>query len=195
MENSHSKPHAMILPFLLQGHVNPAVQLAIQLTVTFVNTQAVHHQIVESQSPNTTIEDVNIFDELRKSSLDIRYETISDGFPVRFDRSLNLDQFREALYYHLNLLRENGHFASDGNHRQDAIHYVPGVKAIKPIDLTSYLQATEVTSTIHKIICKAFDEVKRADFILCNTIQELESETISALPRKATYICNWPCIP
>lgn len=177
MENNHSKPHAVLFSYPLQGHVIPAVHLAIKLasngfTVTFVNTRAVHHQIIKSQSLDTPSEDVNIFDGVCKSSLDIRYVTISDGFPIGFDRSLNHDQFWEGvlhdfpahvdelvaelvrsdppvtcliadtffvwptmiaakynlvnvsfwtepvlvltLYYHIYLLRENGHFASPG---------------------------------------------------------------------------------
>ncbi|KAM5559765.1 UDP-glycosyltransferase 86A1-like [Rosa sericea] len=262
MENNHSKPHAVLFPYPLQGHVIPAVHLAIKLasngfTITFVNTQAVHHQIIKSQSPDNAIEDdVDIFNGVCKSSLDIRYVTISDGFPIGFDRSLNHDQFWEGillvfpahvdelvaklvrsdppvtcliadtffvwptmmatkynllnvsfwtepvlvltLYYHLYLLRENGHFASHGNHRQDTIKYIPGVKAIEPKDLMSYLQATEVsevTSVVHKIIYKAFEEVKRADFILCNTIQELESDTISALQEKQPTYAIGPIFP
>ena len=177
MENHHSKPHAVLFPYPLQGHVIPAVHLAIKLasygfTVTFVNTQAVHHQIIKSQSLDSPSEDVNIFEGVCKLSLDIRYVTISDGFPIGFDRSLNHDQFWEGvlhvfpahvdelvaelvrsdppvtcliadtffvwptmiaakynlvnvsfwtepvlvltLYYHIYLLRENGHFASPG---------------------------------------------------------------------------------
>ncbi|KAL6145782.1 hypothetical protein ACLB2K_056467 [Fragaria x ananassa] len=258
MENNHSKPHAVLFSYPLQGHVIPAVHLAIKLasngfTVTFVNTRAVHHQIIKSQSLDTPSEDVNIFDGVCKSSLDIRYVTISDGFPIEFDRSLNHDQFWEGvlhdfpahvdelvaelvrsdppvtcliadtffvwptmiaakynlvnvsfwtepvlvltLYYHIYLLRENGHFASPGNHRQDTIDYIPGVKAIEPKDLMSYLQATDVTSVVHRIIFKAFEEVKRADFILCNTIQELESGTISAFQEKQPTYAIGPIFP
>ncbi|PRQ43589.1 putative hexosyltransferase [Rosa chinensis] len=259
MENNHSKPHAVLFPYPLQGHVIPAVHLAIKLassgfTVTFVNTRAVHHQIIKSQSPDNAIEDdVNIFNGVCKSSLDIRYATISDGFPIGFDRSLNHDQFWEGvlhvfpahvdelvaklvrsdppvtcliadtffvwptmmatkynlvnvsfwtepvlvltLYYHIYLLRENCHFASRDNHRKDTIDYIPGVKAIEPKDLMSYLQATEVTSVEHRIIFKAFEEVKRADFILCNTVQELESDTISALQEKQPTYAIGPIFP
>ncbi|XP_050381374.1 UDP-glycosyltransferase 86A1-like [Argentina anserina] len=261
MENTHSRPHAVIFPYPLQGHVIPAVHLAIKLasngfTVTFVNTQAVHHQIIKSQSLDTAMEDnqdINIFGGVCKSSLDIRYVTISDGFPIGFNRSLNHDQFWEGvlhvfpahvdelvaklvrsdppvtcliadtffvwptmiaakynlvnvsfwtepilvltLYYHIYLLRENGHFASHDNHRQDTIDYIPGVKAIEPKDLMSYLQAAEITSVVHRIIYKAFEEVKRADFILCNTIQELESDTISALQEKQPTYAIGPIFP
>ncbi|XP_059305864.1 UDP-glycosyltransferase 86A1-like [Lycium ferocissimum] len=34
-----------------------------------------------------------------ESGLDIRYKTVNDGFPLRFDRSLNHDQFVEGLLH------------------------------------------------------------------------------------------------
>lgn len=69
------------------------------------------------------------------------------------------------------------------------------MKAIEPKDLMSYLQATHVTSVVHRIIYKAFEEVKRADFILCNTIQELESGTISAFQEKQPTYAIGPIFP
>lgn len=256
MEKNQQKPHAIMFAYPLQGHVIPFVHLALKLasngfTITFVNTQSIHHHITKSQ-PTTA--DNNIFAGARRSGLDIRYMTISDGFPLGFDRSLNHDQFMEGvlhvfsshvdelvgklvhsvdppvtcliadtffvwssiiankynlvnvsfwtepalvltLYYHLDLLTKNGHFASQAN-RKDLIDYIPGVRAIEPKDLMSYLQATDNISTVvHRIIYKAFEDVKRADFIVCNTIQELESETILALQEKQPIYAIGPVFP
>lgn len=46
-----------------------------------------------------------------------------------------------------------------------------------------YLTASGVATIEHKVTIKAFEEVKKADFILLNTVQELESETLSALAK------------
>ncbi|CAH8384158.1 unnamed protein product [Eruca vesicaria subsp. sativa] len=226
MERAKSrKPHAMMIPFPLQGHVIPFVHLAIKLasrgfTITFVNTDSIHHNISTARQGDAG----DIFSAARTSgNLDIRYTTVSDGFPLEFDRSLNHDQFFEGLihvfpahvddlinkisrrgddppvtclisdtfyvwssmicnkhnlvnvsfwtqpalvlniYYHLHLLISNGHFMSLDN-REDVIDYIPGVKAIDPKDLISYLQ--------------------KADFVLCNTVQELEPGSLSALQAK-----------
>ncbi|KAE8099631.1 hypothetical protein FH972_017596 [Carpinus fangiana] len=256
MANNHQKPHAIIFPFPLQGHVIPSVRLALKLasngfTITFVNTLSIHHRIRKSQPSSA---DNNIFAGAAKSGLDIRYMTISDGFPLGFDRSLNHDQFMEgllhvfsshvdelvgkvvhsdppvtcliadtffvwtsmiadkynlvnvsfwtepalvlALCYHLDLLRQNGHFASQDN-RKDTIDYIPGVRAIEPKDLIYFLQATadNVPTVAHLTAYKAFDDVKRADFIVCNTVQELESETISALQQKQPIYAVGPVFP
>ena len=104
-DSSHRRPHAIMIPVPLQGHINPTVHLAMKLaskgfTITFVNTQFIHHHITKSK-PNTTSQEVNVDDDIfagaRKSGLDIRYKTVSDGFPLAFDRFLNADTFLEGL--------------------------------------------------------------------------------------------------
>ena len=84
-------------------------------------------------------------------------------------------------------------FISDN--RKDTIHYIPGVPAIKPKDLMSYLQATDTSTPEHKIIYKAFADVKRADFILINTVQELEPTAVSALLEKQPTYAIGPIFP
>lgn len=98
--NEDFKPHAIFVAYPLQGHVNPSVHLARKLaengfTITFINTQYVHHECSRARGN----EDDDIFVDARKSGLDIRYATISDGLPVGFDRSLNHDQFMAALLH------------------------------------------------------------------------------------------------
>ncbi|KAL6998208.1 hypothetical protein U1Q18_008334 [Sarracenia purpurea var. burkii] len=251
--------HAIMVAYPLQGHVIPFVHLALKLatngfTVTFVNTESIHHQISRA-GPETAVDGGcgDMFAETRKSGLDIRYATVSDGLPVGFDRSLNHDQFMECvlhalsahvdelvgkivvrseppvtcliadtffvwpsmiaakynlvnisfwtepalvftLYYHLDLLRKNGHFGSHDT-REDPIDYIPGVRSIKRMDLMSYLQTTDISTVVHQIIYRAFDDVKRADMILCNTVQELEPETITALHQKQPIYPIGPIFP
>lgn len=100
--NEQNRPHALMFPYPLQGHVIPFVNLAIKLAskgfkITFVNTESIHHQISKSRSNETTHDD--IFAGTRKSGLDVRYVTVSDGFPIGFDRSLNHDQFFEGIMH------------------------------------------------------------------------------------------------
>ncbi|KAJ8570831.1 hypothetical protein K7X08_037803 [Anisodus acutangulus] len=244
MNQAHQKPHAILFPYPLQGHVIPFVNLAIKLasngfTITFINTQSVHQRISKSQPNINDVEGNDIFSGARKSGLDIRDVTIYDGFPIDFDRSLNHDTYFETImndfvfhvdelvgklvvpdpspnilvadtffvwpstiakkynlvnvsywtepalvlsvYYHLDLLRKNGHYDCIDK-RHDIIDYIPGVKAIKRTDLSSYIQSNDTNMVENRIIHKAiFTGVKKAEFIICNTVQELESETIVAL--------------
>ncbi|CAL5422338.1 unnamed protein product [Camellia sinensis] len=266
-DKDHKKLHAIMIAYPLQGHIIPTVHLAIKLaskgfTITFINTQSIHHQISKSNPPpppppsSTAVDGGDFFAGARNSGLDIRYATVCDGLPLGFDRSLNHDQFMECLlhvfsahvdelvgkivrselesecpvtcliadtffvwpsviakkynlvhvsfwtepalvltlYYHLELLRKNGHFASHDK-REDTIDYIPGVRSIKPTDLMSYLQATDIGTVVHRIIYKAFEDAKRADVIVCNTIQELEPETIPALNQKKPTYAIGPIFP
>lgn len=74
------------------------------------------------------------------------------------------------------------------NKREDIIDYIPGVKSIKPTDLPSYIQSNDTNMVVNRIIERAFKEVRNVDFIICNTVQKLEPETISALQKyQPTY--------
>ncbi|RVX20361.1 UDP-glycosyltransferase 86A1 [Vitis vinifera] len=254
MASTHQNPHAILVAYPLQGHVIPAVHLAINLasrgfTITFVNTLSIHQQTSRAQGAGSD----DIFSGSREAGLDIRYTTVSDGLPVGFDRSLNHDQFMAALlhvlsahveelvervvaeeappvscliadtffvwpsalakkfgllyvsfwtepalvftlYYHMDLLRKHGHFDCSET-RKDVIDYIPGVEAIHPRDMTSYLQATDTSTVCHQIISTAFQDAKGADFVLCNTVEELELHTISALQAKKKLYAVGPIFP
>ncbi|XP_042495281.1 UDP-glycosyltransferase 86A1-like [Macadamia integrifolia] len=260
MDKDEQKPHAIFVGYPLQGHVIPAVHLAIKLaskgfTITFVNTDAIHHKTSEARldSSAAAADDDDIFAGARKAGLDIRYRTVADGLPLDFDRSVNHDQFMASLlhvfsahvevlvgkiikseeppvtcliadtffvwpsmiakkfgllyvsfwtepalvfnlYYHIHLLRSNSHFACQDK-RKDTIDYIPGVASIEPTDLTSYLQDTDTTTVCHQIICKSFEEARGADFVLCNTVQELEPNTISALQLEKPFYAVGPIFP
>ncbi|KAK4419225.1 UDP-glycosyltransferase 86A1 [Sesamum alatum] len=246
------KPHAIMISVPYQGHLNPFVHLAIKLAskgfaITFVHTGDVHHQISKSpqnlNSPSGSNE-VDIFSEARDSGLDICYTTISDGFPLEFDRVQNADEYWESLFhdfpscvdefignliessdpsllpflvtdtvyswpatiakkynlvnvsfwtepalvfaidnYYFDLLRTNGHFPLTDD-PEYSIDYIPGVESISSKDVMPYLQETDTTTVTHKILIRAFEEVKKADFILHNTVQELEHYTLSTLNQK-----------
>ncbi|CAN1252985.1 UDP-glycosyltransferase 86A1 [Linum perenne] len=252
------KPHAIIVPYPLQGHVIPAVHLAVKLasqgfTITFINTEYIHHKAAAAAASGGG---GDVFADVRKSGLDIRYSTVSDGLPVGFDRSLNHDEFMASilhvlpthveeviagivvagekdgavvrclvadtffvwpskvakkfglvyvsvwtepalvytLYHHVHLLRQNGHFGCQ-DRRKDAIDYIPGVKRIEPKDTTSYLQEATETTICHQIIFAAFEDARGADFILANTIKELELDTISGLEQDHKVHAVGPIFP
>ncbi|KAI3459868.1 hypothetical protein Pfo_016531 [Paulownia fortunei] len=88
-----------------------------------------------------------------------------------------------SISYHMDLLRQNGHFPYSGP-GVDHVNYIPGVQPIRTKDLMSYIQYPDAVPVLIKVVVKAFEQVKNADFILCNTVQELESESLSALNQK-----------
>lgn len=98
------KAHAIMVALPYQGHLSPLIDLAMKLaskgiTVTFINTQHAHNQMATSQHASSDHE-LDIFSEARASGLDISYSTISDGFPLEFDRDLNVLEFWEFQIRH-----------------------------------------------------------------------------------------------
>lgn len=98
------KPHAIMVPVPLQGHLIPFVQLALKLaskgfTITFINTQITHAKIARARSLDGESFDDDIFSGVRNlHGFDIRYVTLSDGFPLSFDRSRNHNEFMEGMF-------------------------------------------------------------------------------------------------
>lgn len=68
---------------------------------------------------------------------------------------------------------------SESDTQKLEIDYVPGIKSMSAKDLMQALKDGNDRSAI--TLFKSFEEVKKADFILHNTVHELESDTLSAL--------------
>ncbi|KAI3472058.1 hypothetical protein Pfo_028746 [Paulownia fortunei] len=75
-------------------------------------------------------------------------------------------------------------FFSGARNLGKVIDFIPGVHSIKSKDLMSYLKDEDITTIIHQIVIDAFEQVQYADFILINTVNELEHETVLALNQK-----------
>ncbi|KAL3628499.1 hypothetical protein CASFOL_027545 [Castilleja foliolosa] len=81
------------------------------------------------------------------------------------------------LAYHWDLLKEKGHLPSKDS-KDVKIDYIPGVESISIKDLMMYL---DPQSLVAEGLFIAFTNNKKADFILHNTAEELESGALSAL--------------
>lgn len=97
-----------------------------------------------------------------------------------------------SLYYHLQLLRDNGHVPVNG--RYETVNYVPGIPSINTRDFMSFLHDSDL-KLLHNIMFKAFEEVRSAELILCNTVEELEAEAISALQEQGPFYAIGPLFP
>uniref|UniRef100_A0A803P5M3 UDP-glycosyltransferases domain-containing protein n=1 Tax=Cannabis sativa TaxID=3483 RepID=A0A803P5M3_CANSA len=81
------------------------------------------------------------------------------------------------------------------DNREDTIEYIPGIKAIEPKDLVSFLQDTDFSTSMHRLISMTSKEMKSADFILCNTVHELEFEPILAIQEQRPMYAIGPLFP
>ncbi|KAL8040410.1 hypothetical protein ABFX02_10G095800 [Erythranthe guttata] len=243
------KSHAIMISLPYQGHINPFVSLALKLasngfSVTFVHFEFVHQKLSKAIHSNNT--EVDLFSEARESGLDIRYTTITDGFPSEFDRELHFEEYLESitfdlpsiidefvgktiesdpysvhflvsdtiyawsgkisdkynlinvslwtqpallfsLGYHMELLREKGHFPWKAffNVRQysrgNKLRSRSSVNKHKRLDAVFYKSRVGIYS--NQSLIRGIRQVKKADFILHNTVYELESQTLSALSK------------
>eukprot|EP00253_Pinus_taeda_P007303 PITA_07303 len=102
-----------------------------------------------------------------------------------------------SIYYHWDLLVENGHFPfvnSEEDHER-LINYMPGVSGLKITDLPSYFQELDVSSKVHKLLYEGFQSVRGADWIIANTVEDLESRTIAELQSKKPFWSVGPLLP
>ncbi|KMT04457.1 hypothetical protein BVRB_8g181290 [Beta vulgaris subsp. vulgaris] len=99
------------------------------------------------------------------------------------------------FYFHLHLLKENGHVGPGSNARDDTIDYIPGISSIKRSDLTSYLQEEDLTTMSHQCILPSMEDTKQADFILGNNVHELEAQTIEAIQTTTPFYAIGPLFP
>ncbi|KAI4378728.1 hypothetical protein MLD38_016167 [Melastoma candidum] len=109
--------HAVFLTIALQGHIHPAVNLAIELasrgiTITFVIIRHIHLKLPNSSSSSSSDgrDDRDIFEGARRAGLDIGYEIIDDGLPTEYDRNKNIDQLFKAnihvFFAHVDFMME-----------------------------------------------------------------------------------------
>lgn len=69
------------------------------------------------------------------------------------------------------------------------------MEAIEPRDLPVYFQENDTTSAVYLTVYKGFEDAKKADIVICNTVQELEPQTISALQEKQPFYAIGPLFP
>ncbi|KAH9310623.1 hypothetical protein KI387_025658, partial [Taxus chinensis] len=87
-------PHAVIIPYPAQGHINPLIRLSEKLAaqgivITFVNTEVNHSRMMKARNNRHGIS--------KDPSFNIRFVQISDGLPLEFNRTDNPDEAFNAL--------------------------------------------------------------------------------------------------
>eukprot|EP01018_Ginkgo_biloba_P018150 Gb_12020 [translate_table: standard] len=79
-----------------------------------------------------------------------------------------------AIYNHLSDIVSNGHFPPKKT--EDIIDYIPGLPPLEPKYLPSHIQDGDSTSDMHQTLSTQFELVSRADWVIGNTVDDLESE-------------------
>ncbi|KAH7511986.1 hypothetical protein FEM48_Zijuj12G0042300 [Ziziphus jujuba var. spinosa] len=173
-----------MIPINPQDDISTAVYLAIKLaskgfTITFINTKGTHHQIIKSQPQEDGNDDQNIFAGARKSGLDIRYKTVTDA---------QMDELVGNIA---------GADPSVSCLIADTVHSWPSTIAKKyKLVYISFRTEPALVFTLycHLDLLKAFEDVKKAEFILCNTVEEHEPHAISAIREKQPIYAIGPVL-
>nr|AGA84057.1 UDP-glucosyltransferase isoform 1 [Picrorhiza kurrooa] len=85
-----------------------------------------------------------------------------------------------SLNYHTDLLKEHAHYPCKDDIEED-INYLPGVDSISTRDIMPYLKEIGINNYGVQSYVNGIEAIKNVDFVLHNTVQELEPETLSAL--------------
>ncbi|KAG6434003.1 hypothetical protein SASPL_105622 [Salvia splendens] len=237
MGERQRKLHGIMICVPYQGHL--ALKLASSgVVITFVHLEFLHRQ---THHANKT--DVDLFSKAREVGLDIRFTTVTDPFPLEFDRDANFNEYWEAMVHdfpplvdefvgkilasdrnmlhflvadtvRLHLARRRRpqiqprqRFSLDAvglgvllgislgrliNEVDEEIKYVPVIESINTKDLIAYLRQSQCESVISRASRLQFEQGKMADFVLQNTVEELEPRALSALN---SYLPNYAIGP
>ncbi|KAL2239214.1 UDP-glycosyltransferase 87A1-like [Sesamum indicum] len=89
-----------------------------------------------------------------------------------------------TVFYHVDLLVQNGHFPVDLSVNGDAVvDYIPGLSPVRLADLPTILRDQETTSMLQKIL----PNESKAKFLVFTSIDALESQVLDAIKQKSTF--------
>jgi len=86
-----------------------------------------------------------------------------------------------SIYYHAHLLESHPHslYKGSGDEGNILIDYIPGVPTFHPRDLPSFLHEQDpVSQYLLDLLLKSLESCRRADWVLCNSFDDLESSTV-----------------
>eukprot|EP01018_Ginkgo_biloba_P028166 Gb_35630 [translate_table: standard] len=81
-----------------------------------------------------------------------------------------------AICNHLSDIVSNGHFPPKKT--EDIIDYIPGLPPLEPKDLPSHIQDGDSAPNMLQTLSTQFKLVSRADWVIGNTVDDLESEAL-----------------
>lgn len=101
-----------------------------------------------------------------------------------------------AIYRNLSMIISNGHFPPKKEDPKDIIDYIPGLPQLQPEDLPSDIQTGDPYSSLHQIVVKQLPLLDEIEWIIGNTVYELEREASDGVRNTAAPICSLgPFIP
>ncbi|XP_023512982.1 UDP-glycosyltransferase 87A1-like [Cucurbita pepo subsp. pepo] len=101
-----------------------------------------------------------------------------------------------SIYYHFDLLKENGHFPADLSERGgEIVDYIPGVSETRLADLPTFFSGDG--RKVIDLTLEAARSIDKAQFLISTSVYELESSVIDVLKQKFPFpvYTVGPCTP
>ncbi|AES74875.1 putative 7-deoxyloganetin glucosyltransferase [Medicago truncatula] len=177
---SDSKPHAVLIPSPVQGHINPLLKLAKLLHlrgfhITFVNTEYNHKRLLKSRAPNA-------FDDLT----DFSFETIPDGLtPTDGDGDVSQDIYALCKSIRKNFLQPFRELLARLNDSATSGLIPPVTCIVSDITMSFTIQAAEELS----LPLVFFNPASACMFLTCIHFSTLLDKGLIPLKDKS-YLTN-----
>ncbi|KAL0331039.1 UNVERIFIED_CONTAM: 7-deoxyloganetin glucosyltransferase [Sesamum angustifolium] len=197
------KPHAVLVPFPTQGHLNPFLKLAKLLHhtgfhITYVNTEFNHTRLLNSKG-SSVLEDLP----------DFCFETIPDGLPpsdsdatqsmMAFTLEAALEikcpyvmfwTFGVCVFLSLKLCADltdrgitpfkDSSYLTDGS-LETVVDWVPGLKNFRFKNVASFIQTTNPNDYMLVFLKGEIEAISRASAIILYTFHALERDLLDTL--------------
>eukprot|EP00253_Pinus_taeda_P028536 PITA_28536 len=88
-----------------------------------------------------------------------------------------------SIFYHAHLVeaQRQSHDKGSGDEADNLIDYIPGVPTLHPKELPSFFNETDPDSQyLFDLFRKSFQSNREADWVLCNSFDDLESAAVNA---------------
>ncbi|RHN50117.1 putative cyanohydrin beta-glucosyltransferase [Medicago truncatula] len=161
-------PHAVLIPYPVQGHINLLFKLAKLLHLKgFVNTEYNHKRLLESRGPKA-------FDAAEEHALPI--VLLSPDIACMFFSALH---FRTLFKKGLIPFNDKSYLTN--GYLDTKVDCVPGLKNFRLKDLPDFIRITDQNDSMVEFFIEAANHFHRASAIVFNTYNELESDVLNAL--------------
>ncbi|KAA8532160.1 hypothetical protein F0562_006698 [Nyssa sinensis] len=194
-----SRTHVMVIPFPVQGHINPMLQFAKRLAFKGISVT-----LVTTTSASKSM-------QVQASS--VRIEVISDGFNEgdKADPSdVYLERFKVAVSQSLGELIEKQN--SSGCPPKvlvydsampwaldipivDSMVSLPSMPLLTTNDLPSFVYDMGTYPGLLNLVLKQFSNFEKADWILYNTFDKLEEKVVNWMASQWPIKTIGPTIP
>ncbi|XP_069155084.1 UDP-glycosyltransferase 74F2-like isoform X2 [Solanum lycopersicum] len=212
MNLAHNKIHCLVIPFPTQGHINPMLQFSKRLQhkgieITLVPTIYIFNKSMQELTSSITIEPISDgYDDVNGLFCAKSIETYLESHQIVGSQALiqlieklknkgnpiNCVIYDSFMPWILDVAKMFGLLPVEGH---DQV-LLPGLlQPLVPSDLPSFVNDMGSYPPFLKMLVDQFSNIQEADWILCNTIYELEKHEVDWITKRLRLRTIGPTIP